>query len=66
MITLITLVDCVWSLWSNWDLCTKTCGGGMQGRTRTVLEPARNGGKRCEGDPMEMRTCNMEPCQSKH
>ena len=59
-------MDCVWSLWSQWDLCTKTCGGGMQGRTRTVLVPERNGGKRCEGDPVEMQTCNMQPCQSKY
>ena len=37
----------------------------MQGRTRSILEPERNGGRRCEGDPLEMRNCNMQPCQSK-
>ena len=59
------LVDCKWSPWTNWDLCTRSCGGGMQGRTRSVKVPERNGGKRCEGDPMQMRNCNMQPCQSK-
>ena len=62
---LFSLVDCQWSVWSQWDLCTRSCGGGMQGRTRSVLVPERNGGKRCVGDPAEMRNCNMQPCQSK-
>ena len=59
------LVDCKWGTWTNWDLCTRSCGGGMQGRTRAILVPERNGGKRCVGDPLEMRNCNMQPCQSK-
>merc|ERR1711881_820051 len=56
-------VNCIWSDWSIWELCTATCGGGMQTRTRSILEPARNGGERCEGEPLEMQTCNMQPCQ---
>ena len=63
--SVIYLVNCVWSDWSQWDLCTKSCGGGMQGRTRTIETPERNGGERCGGDPMEMQTCSMQPCQSK-
>ena len=62
---MIYLVDCAWSDWSQWDLCTKTCGGGMQARTRTIEIVERNGGERCAGDPLEMQTCNMQPCQSK-
>ena len=66
LITLIIkhLVDCKWSDWSQWDLCTKTCGGGMQARTRHIVIPERNGGKTCVGEPLEMRTCNMQACQS--
>ena len=60
------IVDCKWSPWTQWDLCTRSCGGGMQGRTRSILVPERNGGKRCDGEPAEMRNCNMQPCQSKN
>merc|ERR1719367_2398264 len=55
-----TYMDVQLSVWSQWDLCTRSCGGGMQGRTRSVLVPERNGGKRCVGDPAEMRNCNMQ------
>ena len=65
ILSVLYLVNCIWSDWSIWELCTATCGGGMQTRTRSILEPARNGGERCEGEPLEMQTCNMQPCQSK-
>jgi hypothetical protein len=54
-------VDCVVSAWSEWGPCTKTCGGGEQTRTRTVISPAANGGQPC---PVlsETRTCNEQPC----
>ena len=37
----------------------------MQGRTRNIVTPERNGGKRCDGEPMEMQNCNTQPCESK-
>lgn len=55
-------VDCVWTPWGQWDVCTRTCGGGMQARSRSILEQERHGGKPCEGDPQEMQGCNMEAC----
>jgi len=55
-------VDCKWSPWGQWDVCTRTCGGGMQARSRTIVEQERHGGKPCEGDPQEMQGCNMQAC----
>ena len=59
------LVNCEWGPWGEWDICTRTCGGGMQGRSREILQPERHGGIACEGDPQEMQGCNMEACPSK-
>lgn len=55
-------VHCVWTPWGDWDTCTKTCGGGMQGRTRSVLIKERYGGKPCVGDPQQMQGCSMQAC----
>ena len=62
----ISLVDCKWSPWGPWDVCTRTCGGGMQARSRTIVEQERHGGKPCVGDPQEMQGCNMQACPSKY
>ena len=59
------VVNCEWGPWGEWDICTRTCGGGMQGRSREILQPERHGGIACEGDPQEMQGCNMEACPSK-
>jgi len=55
-------INCEWGPWGEWDICTRTCGGGMQGRSREILQPERHGGIACEGDPQEMQGCNMEAC----
>ena len=62
----LSLVDCKWSPWGPWDVCTRTCGGGMQARSRTIVEQERHGGKPCVGDPQEMQGCNMQACPSKY
>ena len=62
----ISLVDCKWSPWGPWDVCTRTCGGGMQARSRTIVEQERHGGKPCVGDPQEMQGCNMQACPSNY
>lgn len=55
-------IPCEWTPWGEWDTCTKTCGGGMQGRVRSVLQKERYGGKPCEGDPQQMQGCSMQAC----
>lgn len=54
-------VNCVVSSWSSWSNCDKTCGGGVQTRTRTIITPASNGGEEC---PVlsETQACNTQSC----
>ena len=54
-------VNCVLSGWSNWGGCSKTCGGGVKTRTRSIMTPSRNGGVACE--PLqEQQSCNTQGC----
>ena len=57
-------VDCVMGSWGGWSTCSKSCGGGTQGRNRGVITPAKNGGK-CPAK-VEHRSCNTKPCPPKH
>ena len=53
------------SSWSSWSKCTKTCGGGIQTRSRTCTNPApANGGKDCSklGSIDGAQKCNSNPC----
>jgi len=54
-------VNCVMNQWSDWGVCSATCGGGSQTRTRTVATPAANGGTAC-GPTSETQPCNTNPC----
>ena len=53
-------VDCTWGGWEPWGDCTKTCGGGVQLRTRLFF--AGNSGKMCSGQSASMQECNQTPC----
>jgi hypothetical protein len=53
--------NCVPGAWSSWSNCTATCGGGSQTRSRTITEPAVNGGS-CDIQTTETRNCNTEAC----
>jgi hypothetical protein len=54
-------VDCVLSEWSGWSKCTKDCEGGVQGKTRSILTKAKNGGESCDS-ATEERSCNTGSC----
>jgi len=54
-------VNCVLSEWSGFSKCTKDCEGGVQGRSRSVVTKAANGGKSCDG-VQESRPCNTGSC----
>ena len=56
------LADCEWSDYSVWSQCSKTCGGGIQARSRYVKRPAVGGGKNCTGEPKEERDCGKDSC----
>ncbi|XP_073256310.1 A disintegrin and metalloproteinase with thrombospondin motifs 18-like [Porites lutea] len=54
-----------WSAWrKKYEKCTRTCGGGIQWKTRTCTNPSpRNGGENCAGDSKGLyRICNIRPC----
>ena len=56
-------IDGVWSEWSVFSDCSKSCGGGLQSRTRTCTPPLY-GGKDCEGSTIETVSCNTQVCDS--
>ena len=56
-------VNGVYTAWTEFSACDKTCGGGLQRRTRSCSNPApANGGKQCEGPSEETQACNATPC----
>ena len=55
-------VDCVWGAYDAWSTCSKTCGGGVQVRTRKVDTHAEHGGAACTGLSSEQQACNTGTC----
>lgn len=54
-------MDCKMSTWSSWSKCTKECGGGVQGKTRSISHKSENGGKTCD-TVQEQRACHTGSC----
>jgi len=54
-------INCEMGGWSPFSKCTKECGGGVQGRTRQVLQKPKNGGTACDS-AQESRPCNTGSC----
>ena len=54
--------DCKHSSWGEWSKCSKSCGNGLQERTRTIVTEAQNGGKACVGNNKDSRLCNNRGC----
>ncbi|XP_078377620.1 SCO-spondin-like [Oculina patagonica] len=56
-------VDGSWSEWQEWNVCTRSCGTGIQIRARTCDNPRpAHGGKQCPGASGETRSCNTQDC----
>jgi hypothetical protein len=53
--------DCITSVWSSYGLCSENCGGGIQSRTRSVIDESSGGGKECPSLTFE-QNCNAHPC----
>uniref|UniRef100_A0A8C7QRY5 SCO-spondin n=1 Tax=Oncorhynchus mykiss TaxID=8022 RepID=A0A8C7QRY5_ONCMY len=45
-----------WSPWSSWSVCSVSCGGGEQSRTRLCSFPP------CSGMRRQSKTCNTQVC----
>ena len=60
----ISLVNGNWAAWNTWSTCTKTCGGGTRGRSRTCSDPTPAcGGQDCTGGgSSETEACNTGAC----
>ena len=56
----ITNMPCsTWAEWSNWGSCSKSCGGGIQTRSRQCF---LNNKLKCDGKFKEEQTCSMHVC----
>merc|ERR1719321_135791 len=54
-------IDCEQSAWSEFGKCTKECGGGVQQRSRNVVQRALYGGEACAANS-ETQQCNVQSC----
>ncbi|ESO98336.1 hypothetical protein LOTGIDRAFT_213961 [Lottia gigantea] len=53
-----------WSDWTSWTLCSRTCGGGIQERSRKCNNPKPEyNGKPCLGDSQMYKLCNIQECK---
>ncbi|XP_052257629.1 SCO-spondin-like [Dreissena polymorpha] len=54
-------IDGVWTDWSSWEVCSVTCGGGIQLRHRDCTGPFY-GGANCIGNDSDTRECSSNNC----
>uniref|UniRef100_A0A4W5NS04 ADAM metallopeptidase with thrombospondin type 1 motif 2 n=1 Tax=Hucho hucho TaxID=62062 RepID=A0A4W5NS04_9TELE len=53
-----------WGMWSQFGSCTRTCGGGVQFRTRECDKPRpANEGRTCLGTNYQFQLCNSQECE---
>lgn len=56
-------VDGGWTTWGAFSACDKDCGYGLQKRSRSCTNPpAMHGGKACEGNSVDSRSCIKVEC----
>uniref|UniRef100_A0A2I3GQ68 SCO-spondin n=1 Tax=Nomascus leucogenys TaxID=61853 RepID=A0A2I3GQ68_NOMLE len=52
-----------WGPWGPWSHCSRSCGGGLQSRTRACDQPPPQGlGDYCEGPRAQGEVCQALPC----
>ena len=57
------LGNCTWDEFGHWGLCSLSCGGGVQSRTRGIKQREAYGGEQCNGNSTETRECNVAACK---
>ncbi|MEE6496324.1 hypothetical protein FKM82_002300 [Ascaphus truei] len=56
-------VDGNWGPWQDWSMCSVSCGGGEQIRTRLCSHPVQSyAGRPCPGDSTQLLRCNVKAC----
>ena len=66
ILTAIEQIEGNYTEWASWSVCSSTCGGGSQARSRTCTNPApQDGGKNCTelGPVDQTQDCNLDPCR---
>ena len=64
VIYLTSLDDGKYGNWSVWTVCTKSCGGGLQNRTRDCNNPPPSVKRKdCQGLSIETRSCSNSYCK---
>lgn len=52
-----------WADWSTWSTCSRTCGDGIQTRSRTCDNPLPSiQGNYCQGNSYQVETCSLRNC----
>ena len=59
------VVNCEVSKWSMWSSCDRSCGKGIQSRTRLISQHPSPGGKRCP-TLSQSRACLGNRCSAKY
>lgn len=55
--------DCAMNEWEDWSSCSRSCGGGVRSRERTVQVQASHGGRACPVTA-EREECEVGSCDS--
>ena len=55
-------VNCAWGAWAPSQSCSKSCGVGIQQRTRVLAVQASNGGRICAGNNTDISVCRIINC----
>jgi len=55
---------CMLSAWGDWATCGASCGGGFQGRQRSIIVHSEHNGAPCQDSLDEMRMCNTQACMT--
>lgn len=60
--TTIEPINGVWGEWTDYGTCSRSCGTGIEYRTRECIPP-KLGGLWCGGESEEGRLCNTDKCE---
>ena len=55
-------IESLWTTWNAWSLCSESCGGGIQTRTRICEDDSNCVVDSCTGSSSQTRECNEVAC----